>query len=523
MKLSIRNKLIMAISLLMVVIFSIAAYLFISEKKVEMAEEIYGNTRTFARLSASTVVKNYDLYLAQNSFVYFNREIRSLLEENENIQDIQVISYDGKILYDSALDIDKRYEGEPRLLTEADLNNFQTENVVIKTLDGRTVFLRWNKDNVIEYLDKNEQGEATLERGVMIEYIVVPVSEKYSVLYGVNYENLYQSLRSMRLRIIYLAVFAVMLGMILSFLMSTQLVRPIRKLVAGADEVAKGNLKARVDIRTRDEMSFLGAAFNKMTEDLEKSIADKLYKERVAHELKIASDIQKRIIPEKTPNVGGLDIAADIIPAGEIGGDMYDFIQLPEEKMLMYLGDVTGHGVPAGIVSSIANALFFGYAGAGDLQKLMVDVNRVMKAKTMSNMFMTLCLLEWNGKTGTLNYVNAGHEPILHYKASGKKVLTEPSGGIALGMVDDVSKMLKVQSLALEAGDFIVLYSDGIPEAWKNANESYGMERFVDAVARAGELPTANAIKDAILADVKAFVGEHEQADDITILVIKRK
>jgi len=136
---------------------------------------------------------------------------------------------------------------------------------------------------------------------------------------------------------------------------------------------------------------------------------------------------------------------------------------------------------------------------------------------------MTLCLTEWDLNQKKFKYINAGHEQILHYKAKEQKVDVISAKGIALGMVPDISKLVSVNEIDFQIGDVIVLYSDGIPEAWKNEKEYYGMDRLVFAVQNFGNhLDTSLAIKEAILADVEQFTQGHVQVDDITVMIIKR-
>lgn len=519
---TIRSKLILTISLLMVVVFMIAANLFINEKKMQMADDIYVNMKVYTKLTAPNVANYYDLYLKENSFVYFNREIKQIFEQNENVDTIRVLSYDGDILYDSGFDVVKKYQGDARKVDKELLKQIKSENISVKAQNGRVVFLKQKLNGKVETVDENDVQIDPLQGGALIDYFVVPANDKYSVQYKLNYEHMDTMIDLMKRRIIYLAVFAVMLGMILSFVVSSGLVRPIEKLVVGVNEIAKGNLEFKVDIRTHDETKLLGDAFNKMAGDLKKSIAAKIYQERVAHELEIAAEIQKRIIPKGDPKIEGLDVAAGLIPATEIGGDMYDFLPI-KDRVLMYVGDVTGHGVPAGIMGSIANALFYGYSGERDLKKIILNVNKVMKAKSMANMFMTLCLTEWDLKEKKLRYINAGHEQIIHYKAKEKRTEVISSRGIALGMVTDISKLVTVDEMDFQVGDVVVLYSDGIPEAWKNEKEYYGMDKLVFAVQNfCLHLDTALGIKEAILSDVEQFVQGYAQMDDITVMVLKR-
>ena len=524
MKITIRNKLIIAISALMVVLFGLAAHLFITEKKQEMAEDIYVNVLAFAKLTAPNIVYNYELYLEQNGFVYFNREIRSTLSQNEDVLSVKVVSYDGKVVYDSISDKGKRYEGVDRLIDDnLLLGQVKSENISFRTMEGRNLFLKMDDNDNVSYVDKDEKVVAPLEVGTFIKYFVVPATEKYSVIYEVTYTHLDERVALITHRIIYLAAFGIMLGMLMSFVMASKITKPIGKLVVEADEIAKGNFKAQVDIQTGDEMNFLGEAFNKMAKDLESSVEAKLYQERVTSELKIASTIQQQLLPKVMPQIKGLEISSGIIPAEEIGGDMYDFLKISDEKLLFYLGDVTGHGVPAGIVSSIASALFYGYSTETNLEKVIVEVNRVLKAKTLTNMFMTLCLMQWDASNNKFSYVSAGHDQIIHYKSKERKVELALGGGVALGMLPDISKVIKLQEIDFQVGDYLVIYSDGIPEAWKNKDEMYGMERFQNAVQNFGkDLETSLAVKEAILTDVKQFCGDFKQMDDITLIVVKR-
>ena len=524
MRLSIRSKLIIAISTLVVILFSIASSLFINEKKRELADDIFINTLTFSRLTAPSIAYFYDLYLAQNSFVYFNREISEIFQQNDDVNEIEVVTYDAEILYNSLIDVDKRYEGVSRIVNnETVLKQIKSENIAVATIEGDQFFVKIGVEGEYLFVDEFENPIGLIESGTLVSHFVIPANEKYSVVYTVDYTNMNLRVERMQTRIIYLAIFGIMLGMMMSFIMSGQITKPVLQLVEGARRIAKGDFKTRVTITTKDELSYLGEAFNQMAQDLEKSIEAKLYKERVTAELELATQIQDQILPNSIPDTEGLDLAAGLNPATEIGGDIYDFIPLSKERLLMYLGDVTGHGVPAGIVSSISSALFYGYASSTDLKQILLDVHNVLRTKTMPTMFLTLCLMDWDVVNKKFRYASAGHEQIIHYKASDKSASLKPAGGVALGiMLPDISATISVQDVDLEVGDSLIIYSDGIPEAWKNKEEYYGMERFQDTVARVGALSTAEEIKAAILQDVDNFREGYEQMDDITIMVVKR-
>jgi len=519
----IRTKLVFAISLLVVILFTAAALLFISERKVDIADDIFQNALNFSRLTATDVTEDYDQFLAQGSFVYFNREIKTVFAQNDDVSRIQVVSFDGRILYDSDFDKEKRFEGASREVDDGFLKLVKSENISVRGVNGEIVFLRVNQDGEVEFIDQEERFAEPFEPGTLVEFITVPGSEKYSVVYYLDYSSLDRQVSLMMRRIIYLALFGIFLGIVMSLFISGRLTRPVGKLVGGVKSIAKGDFKTRVKIKTKDEIGYLGDAFNAMASDLEESLEAKLYKERVTRELELATQIQNQIVPnaDEIPKMDGLDVAAGLIPAEEIGGDIYDFMDIGDGKFLMYLGDVTGHGVPAGIVSAIANALFYGYRGFLDLKKIVVEVNKVMKVKTMPNMFLTLCLIEWDSLNKKFTYVNAGHEKLVEFKVSNNKTILRDSGGIAIGMIPDVTNHVKLEEVTLEVGDIIVVYSDGVQEAWANSKDQYGLERLQKVVSSNAQ-KSAEEIKTAIFSDLKTFMGDYKQMDDITLIVIKR-
>ncbi|MBT6069079.1 SpoIIE family protein phosphatase, partial [Candidatus Peregrinibacteria bacterium] len=354
--------------------------------------------------------------------------------------------------------------------------------------------------------------------------MVQPVSQKYAVLYQVSYDLLDARIAKTYRQIGLLLLVGIVLGIFLAIIIGQKATRPIKSLTAGAAEIAEGHFDHRVHIHSQDELGLLSNAFNRMAADLKKSTKALVYKERVAKELEIAKTIQESLIPKEIPEIEGLDIAASVNPAAEIGGDCYDFIKLDEDKTLMYLGDVTGHGVPAGLLVSVANAIIYAYSHLKEIMQIMVKTNAILQAKSQANMFITLAMLSWNGKTKKMDYVSAGHEKILHYNSKKKAITELESGGIALGMVPDCSKLLKKHPIDLNKGDTIIIYSDGIPEAWGKKKEQYGMGRLrrilMDTAAHA-DLP-AEKIREKIITDLEAFMGSTEQADDITLMVVKK-
>lgn len=522
---SLKTKLVLGISLFVFVLFAIVSFLFLSEKQRELTNDIFVNARSFAELTAEGIVNDYNLFLPQESFVYFNREIQSVFAKFQDLSAVQVVSFSGELVYDSETESEKQYEGAARKIDDADLlGQVQSRNPSVATLDtSRTVFFKKTETGDFDAVNANETPVAPLAPDERIRYFVQPATDAFAVVYHVSYANLQDRINQTFLRGILMAVFGVGLGIWLAYVFAIRITRPIKKLTEGAGVIATGNFKHRVQVKTKDEIFTLANAFNRMAKELEISTKALVYKERVAKELELAAQIQKEFLPKEIPKMAGMDIAAGLLPAEEIGGDCYDFIQVDKDNLLMYLGDVTGHGVSSGIIVSIANALIYNYAGKQvPLKELLVEVNKILKVKTSSNMFITLVLLHWNALESKLKYVSAGHEQMIHYHAKTGKVTLTPAGGLALGMIDDIGNILQESEVQLEEGDSLVVYSDGIPEAWKNEKEMYGMARFKRSVGEYSDLPSALAIRNAILADVKEFAGEWKQMDDVTVIVLKR-
>lgn len=518
---SIKTKLILAFSVLVIFLFSATAFLLIDEKKEELSHDIYKNARSFSELTAPKIIDAYSSLLAENSFVLFNREIKDVFNKNEDIAEIKIHSFAGDTLYDSSTERERPYQGEARGIADPDLKARVKANLPNYLLEsGRTVYLKKDAEGNYKHVNENEKEVAAIRDTDRILNIVYPFESRFSVQFDVTYKNLQLRVFRTTQRIVFLLIFGILLGLGFGYHFAFRITNPIQKLKESALTIAKGDFKARVKVRSRDEVGVLADTFNKMAQDLEISTQALVDKERISKELELAAKIQKEILPKTIPQIAGLDAAAAVIPAAEIGGDCYDFIKVDPDTHIIYIGDVTGHGVPSGIVVSITNALLYSYAGLPKLGDILVNVNRVMKAKTSQNMFMTLLMLRY--KKGVLSYVSAGHPEMLHYHAADKKVSAQKGGGIALGMVPDNSKMVNEQTVEFDSRDCIILYSDGIPEAANERGEQYGVQRLKRALNEHGELASAEAVRNALLADVKQFTGNAKQMDDITIVVLCR-
>lgn len=237
-------------------------------------------------------------------------------------------------------------------------------------------------------------------------------------------------------------------------------------------------------------------------------------------EMILARNIQTSLLPPAAPNIPGLDIAATSLPAREVGGDLYTFYQLPDGGYGLAIGDVTGKGIPAALYMAVSTTMLEAKGPfIPDVAQLLDEMNVALFPHMQPNCMNTaLCCVRLEPGHGvyTAHIANAGMvAPILRRGAECNYL---EIGGIPVGMLRAGSPY-RVLTLPLQAGDTLVLSSDGIVETMNTANELYGFERLL---ARVHTAPQASAqeIQDWVLADVRAFAGEAEQHDDMTLIVL---
>ncbi len=297
---------------------------------------------------------------------------------------------------------------------------------------------------------------------------------------------------------------------------------PFKVVLDQVKALLTGRKYKKILTKRTDEIGIFAHFFNEVTTDLEKVTVDLEESKKVSGELKTAGQLQKELIPALAPTIEGFDIAVKNRSAEELGGDNLDFIKVGNSTYF-YVGDVTGHGVPAAIVMTMVNTLINTFAEIYDTAyDVVVQTNRRLKTRIRATMFMSMLMLKWNGLTKKMTYVGCGHEHLIVYKARTGLVEATVSGGIALGMLADNSKIVKEKDVPLETGDVIVLYTDGITEARNMNGEMFGLERLKQVVALYAGQGDAQRIIQSIAKDFSKYVEEHVQEDDVTLIVIKK-
>jgi sigma-B regulation protein RsbU (phosphoserine phosphatase) len=289
--------------------------------------------------------------------------------------------------------------------------------------------------------------------------------------------------------------------------------KPVNRLAAAARSVAAGDLAARADVKSRDELGELANTFNAMVPQLEERL-------KMRESLQLAMEVQQALLPRGSPRLEGFDISGACNFCDETGGDYYDYLQ--EGPYLgIVVGDVTGHGIAPALLMATARALLRSHAlMAESLAGLLSDVNRHLTTDSSEGRFMTLFCLVIDSEEEELHWASAGHEAALVYSAA-RDEFSELSGkDIPLGIEADWT-FHEGSRRGFETGEVIVLGTDGIWETRNEAGEQFGTERLKDIVRRSAGR-TAEEIRDAVTQAVDAFRGERAQQDDVTLVVVKR-
>jgi sigma-B regulation protein RsbU (phosphoserine phosphatase) len=310
---------------------------------------------------------------------------------------------------------------------------------------------------------------------------------------------------------------------------SGTITRPLRTLTEKAAEIARGNLDVPLpEIRSRDEVGELSRSFENMKGALKEYISNlaetTAAKERIESELKIARTIQMSFLPKKFPPFperSEMDIYATLIPAKEVGGDLYDFFLLDGDHLFFSIGDVSGKGVPAALFMAVTKTLMKGMAER-DLSPsdLLEAVNGELCRDNDTSMFVTIFCGVLDLKTGRLRCTGAGHPAPVLVRSKGEPEPLTIGQGFLLGALEGVA--YKTTEIVLAPGDLLLLYTDGVTEAQNTNREFYGEERLRRIAALRTE-GGPSALVDAVVADVRSFAGEAPQYDDITLLAIAYK
>jgi sigma-B regulation protein RsbU (phosphoserine phosphatase) len=280
---------------------------------------------------------------------------------------------------------------------------------------------------------------------------------------------------------------------------------------------------SQVAQRSVEEVANVADAFSRMQErlcsylqDLQASTAAR---ERIESELNIAHEIQMGLLPSNLPGVDGCELYARVIPAKEVGGDLFDAAVMPDGRLMVVIADVSGKGVPAGLFMAVAKTLLnVGRKYCQRPDELVTFLNKELAAHNDALMFVTMYLAMFDPRTGELQYTNAGHNPPYVRRENGAVEMLQGKHGMALGI--SATAEFTTETVRLDDGDLLMLYTDGVTEAQNVTSELFDERRLEECLA---DLPQVGASTAGIevLDRVTAFQGMAPQFDDITLLALR--
>jgi phosphoserine phosphatase RsbU/P len=379
--------------------------------------------------------------------------------------------------------------------------------------------------------------------------IVVPEREIYATLFAAQ-----ESISRATNRILISQIIAIILSlMIVSaavFGISKRITAGLSALAGAAKQLQAKDYSVRVSIPTRDEVGEVGVAFNRMaeqisfhTENLEQlvdertreleganqeisALNDKLRDEnlRLGAELAVAKQIQMMVLPKagELEAIQGVEIAAYMRPADEVGGDYYDVLQ-DGSRVKIGIGDVTGHGLESGVlmlmVQSVARALQ--ETGEGDPRQFLDRLNRAIYKnieRTNTDKHLSLAFLDFEGERVTLS---GQHEEVLVIRGDGEVERIDTIDlGLPVGLERDIWPFIATRDIPFNSGDVIVLHTDGVTEAEDQEGKLFGLERLCES-AREHHGGSAEEIKKGIIDDLMAHIGTQKIHDDITLVIMR--
>jgi len=242
---------------------------------------------------------------------------------------------------------------------------------------------------------------------------------------------------------------------------------------------------------------------------------------KMAEQIRLAGIIQRRMIPDKAPCMCGLDVAAVYQPCFEIGGDMYDFLQVDNHTLVTGIADVIGKGVPAAIMMSMFRGTARAYADGGyarhSMEEIIHKLNRVACHECKDGEFITLFIARIDTQANTLTYCNCGHEPGILLRNG--KIIELNEGGLVLGITPETH--YNTQTVPFEQNDCLLMYTDGLIDAMNFDGQTWGRQRLLD-VLRDQPPSCAEYLVHNILAYRRRFVGLASQTDDTSIVAVRR-
>jgi sigma-B regulation protein RsbU (phosphoserine phosphatase) len=283
--------------------------------------------------------------------------------------------------------------------------------------------------------------------------------------------------------------------------------------------VGRGDFTHRVRVHERDQLGALGVSFNEMTGSITKLIEEQRERQRLEHEVAIASEVQQQLFPKVLPSLPGLELGAVCSPARVVSGDYYDFIRIGPTSVGIAVADIAGKGIFAALLMASLQAALRSTAsldGNAGTARLVSQLNDHLFKNTSDDRYATLFYATYDAATHSLTYTNAGHlAPFLFVDGCVEQL---EQGGTVVGLFENPP--FTQVTLRIAPGTLLVAFSDGLTESANPAGEELGASRIKDEILRHREMPPQQ-LAESLVAMAARWSGVAEQADDVTVVVAR--
>ncbi len=352
--------------------------------------------------------------------------------------------------------------------------------------------------------------------------VFAPLKNGWPIAILCPFRDVFRKTTQMSLILLSVTLLGLLILFVLCVVTIRRLTRPLSDFSESAISIAGGNFNNKLpEIGSRDEMWKLRESFSAMQSSLVQRIEDlknaTAARERIDSELNIARNIQLSMLPRGFGGTDDILIKAVMHPAKEVGGDLYDYFE-KDGRLYFCIGDVSGKGVPASMIMAITRSAFRYVAGLlSEPHRIMKEINDSLAENNENNLFVTLFIGVLDLESGELKYCNGGHTPMYLVRSDGSVSTLEQEKNIAVGIFGGYE--FKGQSVTVERGATMFMYTDGVTEAENTALELYGDERLGNALLGAGS-NVPGCLVDTVISDMAGYAAGAEQNDDVTVLAI---
>jgi serine phosphatase RsbU (regulator of sigma subunit) len=311
-------------------------------------------------------------------------------------------------------------------------------------------------------------------------------------------------------------LFVYLVALALAFALVATIARNVNKMTRAAGAIQSGNFSVRVNSKSRDQIGDLARSFDGMASSIERLMVETARKERLEAEIAVARTIQQKLLPPARAELEGMSVLAHVQSVAEIGGDYYDYLPTPDGRLAVVVGDVSGHGLPTGLLVAMAKAALATLIETGHTgSRLFARLNDLIHRSTDTRSYMTLALLVYDSSSRRGELTNAGQ--LAPYRISGGNVESLSLPSYPLGITERPE--FPTRSWEFAAGDRLVFLTDGLVESVNAAGEPFGFERL-EAILRRDSVPEAEALREAILSEVEKWTGGAPSDDDRTLVIV---